>query len=67
MAYKKGLRATREADQMPKAAGGAVLEPAECAAQQVSRLGRCAQQADQLMAEVSGLRSVSLVRNRAGL
>ena len=61
VAYKKGLR-NPEADQMLKAAEGRWSQLS--AAQQVSRLGRCTQQADQLMAEVSGLERF-LVRNRA--
>ena len=61
VAYKKGLR-NPEADQMLKAAEGrwSQLPPA----QQSSRLARCTQQADQLMADVSGLERF-LVRNRA--
>ncbi|MEJ5895681.1 hypothetical protein WIT60_02335 [Aquabacterium sp. G14] len=61
VAYKKGLR-NPEADQMLKAAEGRWSQLST--AQQASRLNRCTQQADQLMAEVSGLERF-LVRNRA--
>ena len=61
VAYKKGLR-NPEADQMLKAAEARWSQLAP--AQQSSRLNRCTQQADQLMADVSGLERF-LVRNRA--
>lgn len=61
VAYKKGLR-NPEADQMLKAAEARWSQ--QSAAQQATRLGRCTQQADQLMADVSGLERF-LVRNRA--
>ncbi len=61
VAYKKGLR-NPEADQMLKAAEGRWSQLS--AAQQAARLGRCTQQAEQLMADVSGLERF-LVRNRA--
>ena len=61
VAYKKGLR-NPEADQMLKAAEGrwSQLTPA----QQASRMARCTQQAEHLLADVSGLERF-LVRNRA--
>lgn len=61
VAYKKGLR-NPEADQMLKAAEGRWSHLG--ASQQVSRLKRCTQQAEQLMGEVSGLERF-IVRNRA--
>ncbi|MDX9842552.1 MAG: hypothetical protein RBT42_02230 [Aquabacterium sp.] len=61
VAYKKGLR-NPEADQMLKVAEARWSQLS--AAQQATRLSRCTQQADQLMADVSGLERF-LVRNRA--
>ncbi len=61
VAYKKGLR-NPEADQMLKAAESRWSQLAPT--QQSSRLARCTQQADRLMADVSGLERF-LVRSRA--